>query len=77
MGGQGAGLGPYTTPGIPDIYKDYMDTFERNVDSLPLHRDYDCPIDLQPWLKVAFPCIYALLEPEIVALPAYSHENRS
>ncbi len=57
-------------------YKDFVDVFEKNnVDQLPAHRPYDCPIDLEEGHSPPFGPIYGLSEPELQALRDYLTEN--
>ena len=56
----------------PYKYGDFVDVFgKKNVDHLPKHRPYDCPIDLH---EVTSPP-YGLSEPELEALRTYLDEN--
>jgi hypothetical protein len=57
-------------------YKDFVDVFEKNnVDQLPAHRPYDCPIDLEERHSPPFGPIYGLSEPELQAMCDYLTEN--
>jgi hypothetical protein len=59
----------------PEKYKDFVDVFEKiNVDQLPTHSPYDCPIDLEGH-SPPFGPIYGLSEPELQALRDYLTEN--
>uniref|UniRef100_A0A8C5QDJ5 Gypsy retrotransposon integrase-like protein 1 n=1 Tax=Leptobrachium leishanense TaxID=445787 RepID=A0A8C5QDJ5_9ANUR len=62
---------------IPTCYQEYRDVFdERGVETLPLHRKYDCPIDLLPGAVIPFERIYhPLSTPELEVLKAYIQEN--
>ena len=65
-----------TTDSLPSKYEDFKDVFEKkNVDHLPEHRLYDCPIDLQEGVNPPFGPIYGLSEPELQALRTYLDEN--
>ena len=65
-----------TTDSLPSKYEDFKDVFEKkNVDHLPEHRRYDCPIDLQEGVNPPFGPIYGLSKPEIQALQMYLDEN--
>ena len=55
---------------------EFGDVFEKNnVDRLPEHRPYDCPIDLHEGVSPPFGPIYGLSEPELQALLTYLDEN--
>mgnify|MGYP000524124654 CR=1 FL=1 len=55
---------------------EFGDVFEKNnVDRLPEHRPYDCPIDLQEGASPPFGPIYGLSKPELQALRTYLDEN--
>ncbi len=57
-------------------YKDFVDVFEKiNVDKLPAHSPYDCPIDLKEGHSPPYGLIYGLSEPELQALHDYLTEN--
>ena len=61
---------------LPARYSDFSDVFEkRNVDRLPAHRPYDCPIELQEGTHPPFGPIYGLSDPELEALCMYLDEN--
>jgi hypothetical protein len=65
-----------TSDSLPLKYEDFGDVFEtKNVDSLPEHRPYDCPIDMQEGVNPPFDPIYGLSEPELQALRTYLDEN--
>ena len=62
------------TPPFP--YTDFSYVFEKqNVDRLPEHHAYDCPINLQEGVCAPFGPIYGLSEPELEALRTYLDEN--
>ena len=64
------------THSLPSKYDDFKDVFEKkNVDDLPEHRRYDCPIDLQEGVNPPSGPIYGLSEPELQALQTYLDEN--
>lgn len=44
---------------------------EKNADTLLMHQDYDCLIDLQPRAKIPLGQIYAMSELELAALCEY------
>ena len=61
---------------FPSKYNDFSDVFEKkNVDRLPEHRPYDCPINLKDGACPPFGPIYGLSEPELKALKIYIEEN--
>uniref|UniRef100_A0A8C5M348 Gypsy retrotransposon integrase-like protein 1 n=1 Tax=Leptobrachium leishanense TaxID=445787 RepID=A0A8C5M348_9ANUR len=61
---------------LPQVYHDHQEIFnERGVESLPPHREYDCPIDLLPGCAIPFGRIYPLSEPELTVLKTYIDEN--
>ena len=65
-----------TTDSLSSKYEEFGDVFEKkNVDRLPEHRPYDCPIDLQEGASPPFGPIYGLSEPELQALRTYLDEN--
>jgi hypothetical protein len=50
-------------------YKDFVDVFEKiNVDQLPAHRPYDCPIDLEEGHSPPFGHIYGLSKSCVIIL---------
>jgi hypothetical protein len=60
---------------LPEKYKDFVDVFEKiNVDQLPAHSPYDCPIDLEGHSPPLGP-IYGLSKSELQALRDYLTEN--
>ena len=64
------------TSSFPSKYNDFSDVFEKkNVDRLPEHRPYDCPIDLKDGACPPFGPIYGLSEPELKTLKIYIEEN--
>ncbi|KAK9396513.1 PEG10: Retrotransposon-derived protein PEG10 [Crotalus adamanteus] len=61
---------------LPAELGDYADVFgEKDADQLPLHRSYDCPVDLVPNAKLPVGRIYFLSEPELVALRDFIDKN--
>ena len=67
---QGAG-----TP-LPSKYLDFEDIFNKaKASSLPDHRPYDCPIDLQPGKEPPWGPIYNLSPSELKALREYIDEH--
>ena len=67
---QGAG-----TP-LPTKYLDFEDIFNKaKASSLPDHRPYDCPIDLQPGKEPPWGPIYNLSPSELKALREYIDEH--
>ena len=60
----------------PSKYREFSDVFEKwNVDRLPEHRSYDCPIDIHDSACPPFGPMYGLSEPELDALRAYIDKN--
>lgn len=59
------------------ILEPYLaDAFEKKgAETLPPHRTYDCPIDLQPRAEIPSGLIYALSSPELGALQEYLDDN--
>jgi hypothetical protein len=65
-----------TINSLPSKYEDFEDVFEKqNVDRLPEHQPYDCPIDLQEGASPPFGPIYGLSGRELQALRTYLDEN--
>ena len=61
---------------LPARYNDFSDIFEKqNVERLPTHHPYACPIKLQASEHPPFSPIYGLSEPEHEALRTYLAEN--
>ena len=61
---------------LPSKCGDFADVFEKkNVDHLPEHWPYDCPIDLQEGTSPPFGPIYGLSKLELEALRTYLDEN--
>ena len=57
-------------------YHPYADVFDKvKVSTLPHHRPYDCPIDLQPGTEAPWGPIYNLSPTELEVLRAYIEEN--
>jgi hypothetical protein len=57
-------------------YKEFQDIFEKkNADILPMHRPYNCAIDLQDGAQPSFGPIYNLSQNELSALKDYIKEN--
>ena len=49
--------------------------FDKEANTLPHHRPYDCPIDLQPGKEPPWGPIYNLSPTELEVLRAYIEEN--
>jgi len=67
---------PSPLPVLPEKYADFQDVFDKKqADTLPIHRPYDCAIDLLPGTQPPWGPIYGLTEPEQATLKAYIEEN--
>ena len=65
-----------TSATLPSKYSQYGDVFsKKEADTIPEHRPYDCPIDLEPEAKPPWGPIYSLSGPELKALREYLDEN--
>ena len=61
---------------LPKKYHHYADVFDKvKASTLPHHRPYDCPIDLQPRKEPPWGPIYNLSPTELEVLRAYIEEN--
>ena len=61
---------------LPKKYHHYADVFDKvKASTLPHHRPYDCPIDLQPRKEPPWGPIYSLSPTELEVLRAYIEEN--
>jgi hypothetical protein len=61
---------------LPEKYADFQDVFDKKqADTLPIHRPYDCAIELLPGTQPPWGPIYGLTEPEQVTLKAFIEEN--
>lgn len=61
---------------LPADLVDYADMFsEKEADQLPLHRSYDCPIELVPDAKLPVGQIYSLSKTELAALWDSTEKN--
>ena len=61
---------------LPKKYHHYADVFDKvKASTLPHHRPYDCPIDLQPGKEPLWRLIYNLSSIELEVLRAYIEEN--
>ena len=61
---------------LPEQYKSYQDVFEKKkADILPLHRLYDCAINIEDGAQVPFGPIYNLSQDELATLKEYIDEN--
>ena len=61
---------------LPSKYLDFEDIFNKaKASSLPDHRPYDCPIDLQPGKEPPWGPIYNLSPSELKALREYIDEH--
>ena len=61
---------------LPAKYHPYADVFDKvKAGTLPHHRPYDCPIDLQPGTEAPWGPIYNLSPTELEVLRAYIEEN--
>ena len=61
---------------LPDRYKEFSDVFDKvKANTLPEHRPYDCPIDLQPGKEPPWGPIYNLSPVELETLREYIDEN--
>ena len=61
---------------LPAKYHTYADVFDKvKAATLPHHRLYDCPIDLQPGEEPPWGPIYNLSPTELEVLRAYIEEN--
>jgi hypothetical protein len=65
-----------STVQLPEKYRHYTDVFDKvQANTLPHHRPYDCPIDLQPGKEPPWGPIYNLSPTELEVLRAYIEEN--
>ena len=61
---------------LPKKYQEYADVFDKvKASTLPVHRRYDCPIDLQPGKEPPWGPIYNLSPSELEVLRTYIDEN--
>ena len=61
---------------LPHKYKEFAGVFDKvKVGTLPEHRPYDCPIDLQPRKEPPWGLIYNLSPTELEVLGEYIDEN--
>jgi hypothetical protein len=61
---------------LPSKYLEFGDVFDKDkATTLPEHRPYDCPIDLQPGKDPPWGPIYNLSPPELKALREYIEEH--
>ena len=61
---------------LPEKYKEFSDVFDKvKANTLPEHRPYDCPIDLQPGKEPPWGPIYNLSPVELETLREYIDEN--
>ncbi|XP_053574735.1 sodium- and chloride-dependent neutral and basic amino acid transporter B(0+)-like [Bombina bombina] len=61
---------------IPHVYSDVAQVFnKKEAETLPPHRDYDCPIELVPGATVPYGHIFPLSKPELDKLKEYITEN--
>lgn len=61
---------------LPEAYRDFQDVFsKKGAETLPVHRPYDCPIELLPGTEVLFGRIFPLTEQELGTLKNYIDEN--
>ena len=61
---------------LPHKYKEFADVFDKvKVSTLPEHRPYDCPIDLQLGKEPLWEPIYNLSPTELEVLQEYIDEN--
>ena len=61
---------------LPEKYRHYADVFDKvQANTLPHHRPYDCPIDLQPGKEPPWGPIYNLSPIKLEVLRAYIEEN--
>uniref|UniRef100_A0A8C5WE85 ribonuclease H n=1 Tax=Leptobrachium leishanense TaxID=445787 RepID=A0A8C5WE85_9ANUR len=61
---------------LPNKYTGFNDVcLKKGADTLPPHRQYDCPIDLYPCSPIPFGRIYPLSEPELSVLKEYINDN--
>ena len=63
---------------LPSKYQEFSDVFDKvKAKTLPQHRPYDCPIDLQPEKEPSWGPIYNLSPSELKVLREYIDENLS
>lgn len=61
---------------LPLEITDFADMFEeKEAEQLPLHRPYDCPIDLVPNAKLPVSWIYFLSERELETFQDFIEKN--
>jgi hypothetical protein len=61
---------------IPSHYQEFNDVFkEKNMDTLPKHQPYNCPIDFVEEVQPPFRPIYNLSQDKVTALHEYIDEN--
>uniref|UniRef100_A0A8C5PCP2 ribonuclease H n=1 Tax=Leptobrachium leishanense TaxID=445787 RepID=A0A8C5PCP2_9ANUR len=66
----------YPSSTLPPKYSDFQDVFEKKgVDTLPPHREYDCPIDLLPGAPIPHGRIFNLSVPESQSLKDYIEDS--
>uniref|UniRef100_A0A8C5PY86 ribonuclease H n=1 Tax=Leptobrachium leishanense TaxID=445787 RepID=A0A8C5PY86_9ANUR len=70
------GFSTYPASELPVKYSDFQDVFEKKgADTLPPHREYDCPIDLLPGAPIPHGRIYNLSVPESQSLKEYIEDG--
>uniref|UniRef100_A0A8C5M6H4 CCHC-type domain-containing protein n=1 Tax=Leptobrachium leishanense TaxID=445787 RepID=A0A8C5M6H4_9ANUR len=70
------GFSTYPASELPVKYSDFQDVFEkRGADTLPPHREYDCPSDLLPGAPIPHGRIYNLSVPESQSLKEYIEDG--
>uniref|UniRef100_A0A8C5MLK4 Gypsy retrotransposon integrase-like protein 1 n=1 Tax=Leptobrachium leishanense TaxID=445787 RepID=A0A8C5MLK4_9ANUR len=66
----------YPSSTLPPKYSEFQDVFEKKgVDTLPPHREYDCPIDLLPGAPIPHGRIFNLSVPESQSLKDYIEDS--
>lgn len=61
---------------VPSVYHDLAEVFQKDrAQSLPLHRPYDCAIDLLPGAPLPTSRLYSLSLPEQEAMEKYISES--
>uniref|UniRef100_A0A8C6XVG6 ribonuclease H n=1 Tax=Naja naja TaxID=35670 RepID=A0A8C6XVG6_NAJNA len=61
---------------LPPELTDFADVFSENeADRLPLHRPYNCPVDLLPNASLPVGRLYSMSEPELAALRDFLDKN--
>ena len=65
-----------STVQLPKKYHHYADVFDKvQANTLPHHRPYDCPIDLQPGKEPPWGPIYNISPTELEVLRAYIEDQ--